>query len=56
MLADTLRQHVNSNWRSELPPATYRVFDLLSPHCAKARSYRDVSGKQRFVCRHDTEE
>lgn len=36
------------------PPPDYTVFDWTErKHCEQARSYRDVSGKTRWTCKHE---
>ena len=31
----------------------YKLYDLLKPHCKKAKPYRDVAGTVRWKCRHE---
>lgn len=31
----------------------YYIYDLMAPHCSRARAYRQIGGKIRYRCRHE---
>ena len=56
MLKETLEEHIDPEWTSNITPK-YKVYDLESgPHCDQARTYRQMGGKLRYTCTHPCNE